>query len=234
LALIGVEKRTIFPVLLFFTLSISLSLPPITALENLEDVLVAEFWTELDPMVGEGSSRPLSQEEAIRRCLEEARLVLSGMIYGYEVRYTPSDRSRQIEELIEIEPRESIPRGDPALRVMNTRMVDNRYYIRVRYNLKEYQIHRRQAWATNTYQSAGGRGNVSLQEGYRGKFRSFEEAIKNALRAYLQARERNKPREISAQVAYQEPPYTRIDAGGYHSKVRIKLKIKELQPYSAY
>jgi len=37
-----------------------------------------------------------------------------------------------------------------------------------------------------------------------------------------------------AAVALKEPPYTVIDAGGYHSKVRIKIDVREVRPYSAY
>ena len=62
------------------------------------DVIAAEFWTELDPAVDLEQGGVISQDEAIRRTLEEARIVVSGMIYGFEVRYVPSDRARQVEE----------------------------------------------------------------------------------------------------------------------------------------
>lgn len=221
-----------------------------------EDIIVAEFWTELDPITegrqpgeGGGSSseeeRPspvepligtgvISQEEAIRRTLEEARVVLSGMIYGFDVRYTPSDRDRQVEEELVIEPLAQIPKGDPSLRVLKVRTTDNKYFVHMRYNLADFQQRRLRAWGSNTLAVAAGRGTVPLHGGYRAKFDSFDQAIKNALRDYLRPRYRNKPSRIQAAVALQEPPYTVIDAGGYHSKVRIKIDIREVQPYSAY
>ncbi|MFW5712910.1 MAG: hypothetical protein ACOCZA_13290 [Spirochaetota bacterium] len=221
-----------------------------------EDIIVAEFWTELDPIIegrqpgtgGSGSSeeeRPspvepiigtgvISQEEAIRRTLEEARVVFSGMIYGFNVRYTPSDRDRQVEEELVIEPLAQIPKGDPSLHVLKVRTTDNQYFVHMRYNLAAFQQRRLQAWDSNTLAVAAGRGTAPLYGGYRAKFDSFDQAIKNALREYLRPRYRNKPSRIQAAVALQDPPYTVIDAGGYHSKVRIKVDIREVQPYSAY
>lgn len=230
------------------------------------DIITAEFWTELDPIM-EGSQPPeakaeargeeqgrgseagdsppppvapltgsgvLSQEEAIRRSLEEARLVLSGMIYGFDLRYTPSDRARNVAEELVIEPRARIPAGDQALKVLQVRTSGNKYFVHIRYDLAEHQQRRMQAWDSNTLSSAGGRGTAPLQQGYRGKFESFNQAIKNALREYLRPRYKNKPSRIQAAVALKEPPYTVIDAGGYHSKVRIKIDVREVRPYSAY
>ncbi len=229
------------------------------------DMITAEFWTELDPIM-EGSQPPeagaegseeeggwsefgdspppplapltgsgvLSQDEAIRRTLEEARLVISGMIYGFDLRYTPSDRARNVAEELVIEPRARIPAGDQALRVLQVRTSGNKYFVHIRYDLAEHQQRRMQAWSSNTLSSAGGRGTAPLQQGYRGKFESFNQAIKNALREYLRPRYKNKPSRIQAVVALKEPPYTVIDAGGYHSRVRIKIDVREVRPYSAY
>lgn len=219
-----------------------------------KDIIVAEFWTELDPITegrqpdsqagdrnsGRSPVEPLigigviSQEEAIRRTLEEARLVLSGMIYGFRVSYTPSDRSRSVEEELTVEPLAQIPPGDPSLRILKVRTTDNKYFVHMRYNLAEFQQRRLQAWGSNTLKVAAGRGSAPLNQGYRAKFDSFDQAIKNALREYLRPRYRNRPSRIQAAVALQEPPYTVIDAGGFHSKVRIKIDIREVQPYSAY
>ena len=226
-----------------------------------EDIIVAEFWTELDPITeglqppnrdgGSHSARgpaadpdspvaPLigtgviSQEEAIRRTLEEARLVISGMIYGFRVSYTPSDRPRNVKEELTVEPLARIPQGDPSLRVLKVRTTDNKYFVHTRYNLAEFQQRRLQAWSSNTLEVAAGRGSAPLNDGYRAKFDSFDQAIKNALREYLRPRYKNKPSRIQAAVALQEPPYTVIDAGGFHSKVRIKIDIREVRPYSAY
>lgn len=177
---------------------------------------------------------PLGSREAVERVLEGARIVISAMLYGYQVEYTPLDRARKVEERFVLEPLARIERGDPRLRALDTRTEKGRFYARIRYDMAEHQILRRSSWSSNTIPSVIARGTAPLSEGYRGKFRSFEEAIKQGLRSYLRPREYNKPREIVAKVLFLDPPYTRIDAGGYHSKVRMKLRIEEVVPYGAY
>ncbi|MFP4619121.1 MAG: hypothetical protein ACLFMZ_09795 [Spirochaetaceae bacterium] len=207
-----------------------------------EDVLVMELWTEYTTLIPnledglrqEGRLEAFSEDEAIRRVLEEARVVISAMLYGYEVEYTPLDRARGMEERLVVEPIAQIERGDPGLRALDTRAADGRLYVRIRYDLKDHQIRRRNSWKSNTYPSVTASGSVSLSKGPQGKLLSFEEAVKEGLRAYLRPKEYNKPREIVGKVLFLDPPYTRLDAGGYHSKVRMKLKIDEVVPYGAY
>lgn len=221
---------------LLLSLSVCLFSPavPLAAFPGDTDVLNAEFWTELDPIPLAGDKLPVSQETAVSRVLEEARIVISGMMYGYKVIYTPSDRARKVSEQLEVIPLATIPKGDPALRATDVRMEKNRYYVRIRYDLTEYQIRRLEAWNSNILESAAGRGTAPVQEGYRGKFESFNQGIKNALREYLRKRVGNKPREITAMVALQAPPYTTIDAGGYHSLVRVRIDLRNVRPYGAY
>ncbi|MFO7849198.1 MAG: hypothetical protein R6V67_04480, partial [Spirochaetia bacterium] len=178
--------------------------------------------------------KPLSRDEAVKRVLDEARVVISAMLYGFSVEYTPLDRERGMEERLVVEPLAQIEKGDPALRALDTRVEDGRFYVRIRYDLKDHQIRRRNSWKSNTNPSVTGEGSAPLSEGSRGKISSYEEAIKGGLRAYLRPREFNKPREIVGKVLFLDPPYTRLNAGGYHSKVRMKLRIDEVVPYGAY
>jgi hypothetical protein len=187
-----------------------------------------------DPGAGDDGSGPLTSREAVERVLEEARIVVSGMLYGYRVEYTPLDRARQVNERFVVEPIARIEKGDPRLRTLDTRIEDGRFYARFRYDMAEHQVMRRASWKSNTIPSVMAVGTVPLYEGYRGKFASFEEAIKQGLRNYLRPREYNKPREIVADVLFLEPPGTMINAGGYHAKVRMKLRIEEVVPYGAY
>lgn len=209
-----------------------------------EDVLVIELWTEYTtlipnieavprPEISRGLA-PFSEEEAVRRVLEEARVVISAMIYGFYVEYTPLDRARGMEERLVVEPIAEIERGDPGLRALDTRAENGRLYVRIRYDLKDHQIRRRNSWKSNTLPSVTASGSVPISRGPQGKLLSFEEAVKEGLRAYLRPKEYNKPREIVGKVLFLDPPYTRLNAGGYHSKVRMKLKIEEVVPYGAY
>lgn len=237
----GPARPALIAPALALILLIGLLVPaPAGAYSFTEDVLVFELWTELEPVIPDpldeerSGGGPLSQREAIDRVLEQARIVVSAMLYGYRVEYTPLDRARKVDERLEIEPIARIERGDPRLETIETRTDESRFYARFRYDLAEHQILRRSGWQSNTIPSVIARGNGALTEGYRGKFTSYEDAIKQGLRSYLRPREFNKPREIIAQVLFREPPYTRINAGGYYSKVHMKLRIQEVVPYGAY
>jgi hypothetical protein len=228
-------KPTLLPAAPFLLLLCALPFPASAADYTVEeDVLVASFWTELNPMVSLEGPGQIDRDAAIRRVLEEARMVLSGMVYGYRVRYVPLDRRRQVAEEFSMEPIARIEKGDERLRVLNTRTEKERFYVRVRYDLAEYQQRRRQMWRSNTIPDATARGTAPISEGYRGKYAAFEEGVKQALRAHLRPREFNKPREIRGEVLYLEPPAVTIDAGGYHAKVRVKIRLEEVLPYSVY
>jgi hypothetical protein len=96
-------------------LVVVLALVPASAYSQAPDdpILVVEVWSELDPLVADGGERPVPREVAIERLLEEATLVLSGMIYGFRFRYVPSYRAREIAEEFELEPYATIVRGHP-------------------------------------------------------------------------------------------------------------------------
>lgn len=198
-----------------------------------QDFLAGSFWVEYNPIVA-GTEYPQSDTEAARLALEEARYVFSGMIYGFSFRYTPSDMSRRVDEIFELEAIHSIPWGDRSLRVLGG-TVDREYYkAEVLYELRDFQRQRLDYWDSNTFPSASGTGIGDLFIGREGKYEAIREGVKEAVRNYLRPRVFNKPREITGEAVLAEVPYIVIDAGGYHAKVRIKLEVREVQPYPVY
>jgi hypothetical protein len=208
------------------------------------DFLSAELWVELVPPLAESAldsgrdtlrpaeeilpmtARPLEHDEAVRRLLEEARFVFSGMIYGFRLEYTPSDRERGVEEHFSAEPVAEIPWGDPGLRVM--------LFARLRYDLSEAQRLRLRAWSSAVHESAGASASAPLSMGYRGRMEAHRLAIKAAFREYLRGVERNKPRASAARAVLSAAPVSAVSAGGYRSTVRIRLDVGEIQSYGAY
>jgi hypothetical protein len=216
------------------------------------DFLLAEFQVELVPAVKEERSgdedplleapgeilplqaRPLARDEAVRRLLEEAQFVFSGMIYGYHLCYTPSDSARQVEELFTAEPVAVIPWGDPSLRVLDTWRKDDMFYARIRYNLDADQMRRLDSWSSAIHKSAQGSGEAPLSLGYRGRMEAHRLAVKEAFREHLRSVKRNKPRAAEGRAVLADPPFCSISAGGYRSSVRIRLQVEEIHPYGSY
>jgi hypothetical protein len=210
-------------ILCLFSVAIGLS-----ASEERVEVVV---WVELDPMIVVGQEYPLSIETAAERLLEEARLLLSAMIYGYRFSYTPLDRSRDVETQFDLTPLASIKWGDPRLSISYTEVRDSRFFGKVAYRLREHQTARRESWASSVNPLSSGRGEESLFIGPTAKFQAFQEAIRQAVRNHARKLSPNKPREITGEVVLWEEPSTIIVSGSYVSSVVVKLYVRDIVPY---
>ncbi len=223
---------TLIWIIVFVTQGFTLS-----ALSPDTDVIVLTLWTELDKVpsvINSDTGLVLSKNEIAKRTLEDARWILSGMIYGFDVRYVPLDRERQVSEIFRVALSSEIPFGDPSLRVFKTWTENERFFIQIRYALQEFQQRRLRAWSSNIFPWAEGKGKAPLFNGRSGRLDAVKDGIKEALRGYLRLKIKNKPREIDARVILDQPPYITLQAGGYMARVRIKFSIKKVVPYTVY
>jgi hypothetical protein len=205
----------------------------LTGLSVSAERLIIDVWCELDP-VPTDTEFPMSRQTISRRLLEEARLYLSAMIYGFRFSYTPSDRIRGVEDRFELQPVAEITWGDPRLRILEMETRGEKVWAKIHYGLAAYQTARRTSWSSNTLPSTTGIGRGTLLEGVEGKKLSFQESIKQAIREYARKRVFNKPREITGEVLLWDEPAVRIGSGSYISSVKIKLFIREIIPYAVY
>jgi hypothetical protein len=205
-----------------------------SSLFALNEQLSLHVWCEVSPFRWEIEKPPVDEKEAVKQILAEARVILSGMLYGYTFLYTPSDKARGVKEVFELEPVREIPWGDPRLSVAYYEQKENQLNARVLYALTEAQGARLAAWQSNTIPVASGRGNFSLFEGENAKLNSVKEAVKQAIRIYLRPREQNKPREISGEVLIWNEPRTVIIDGDYVTTLKTKLFIKNIEAYKVF
>ncbi len=209
----------------------------IFALSGTDDFIDLDLWTEVTetiPVIDEDKKSYLSDDEISTRVLKDAAWIISGMIYGFDIIYTPLDLSRNVDEYLEVTPIASIPWGDKNLEIIDTWAGNGKFSLQVRYFMDEAQITRIELWKSNLFPDAEGMGTVSIFSGHQGRVESIKTGIKEALRNYLRSRITNKPREINCRVLLTQPPYTILDAGGYKSKVNITIKFTEITPYSYY
>ncbi len=201
------------------------------------DYIDLDLWTEVTetlPTVNNENPSYLTDNEIYHRTLEDALWIISGMVYGYEINYTPLDLSRKVAENLEVTPLASIAWGDEKLKIIDTWVKNGKFNMQVRYIPNEAQIVRMKLWASNIYPDSSGTGVESIFSGYEGRVESIKTGIKEALRNYFRIRYANKPREIDCKVLIKNPPYTILNAGGYRSKVTIIIKLIKLLPYSYY
>ncbi len=215
---------------------ILLLLPAAFAAATAYDQLELEVWCELEPMIQESEDYPLSADAARQRVLEEARILLSVMIYGARFSYTPPDAQRRQAEQFLLTPVAELNWGDSRLRIAEAEVRDARLYARVRYDLQDFQAARRRAWQSNAIPTAGGTGHASLfaSAAPAGKRRSLEEALKESVRSHLRPVLFNKPREVRGELLLWEAPRVIVDAGDYLTTVNVKLRVREIRPYSLF
>ncbi|MBN1797042.1 MAG: hypothetical protein JW822_00580 [Spirochaetales bacterium] len=199
------------------------------------ELLTIDVWCELEPPVREQDTEyPLSKKQAATHILNEARFIFSGMIYGFDFSYVPFDKSRNTQEQFILTPIAEIPWGDKNLKIIDVEQRNKKLFAKVQYELEDFQINRRGAWLSNTIPSATGSGEGNLFRSYTEKKTSYEQAIKNAIRNLLRPQYFNKPRQIIGQALIEEAPDIFISSGTYVSKLRVKLKIQEVIPYSVF
>jgi hypothetical protein len=189
-------------------------------------------WTELEPLTGElAEGTLLTKEEAAKRILEETRVLVSAMIYGYEFTYTPPDAKRNQKEEFVLTPISDIPWGDARLKIVQADVEKKILRATVRYTLDTFQAARRAAWKSASIPSDAGRGEATVYAGYRERLVAFKKSILDAVRNYLRRIVFNKPREVRGEVLLEKSPSVVIDAGLYVFTSVVKINIREIIPY---
>lgn len=173
-------------------------------------------------------------EAAVLTLLEEARYVLSGMVYGFRFTYTPSDETRRVPEVFVLDAVAQIEPGDPALTVPATRLQDTRLEALFRYTLAPEQRQWRGAWSGGTVAKAGGVGTGSLFLGQSERLTALRNAVKDSIRNHLRPMVLNKPREVSGDLLLWEVGPTRAAAGTYTTRVVTRLRVRSLLPYRVF
>jgi hypothetical protein len=230
---LALEALSLLAVLALLALPARTASPEAVRAEAIE----LELWCDLDPIVQEGAAQGVARldpEEAVRRLLEEARTTISGMLYGYAFVYTPSDESRSVGEVFELEPRDQIPWGDLRLSVADTRLEDDRLHALIRYELSPEQRSWRDAWRTGSVAKAAGVGSANAFLGYRERGTALTNAIKESIRSYLRPRLPNKPREVRGELLLWDVAATYMSAGEYHTRVVTRLRVASVLPYLLY
>ena len=192
-------------------------------------------WVELEPLVRiEPGQYPIPVETATRKLLEEARVLLSGMVYGWTFDYTPADRARGVAESFALVPAAEIPWGSPRLRVVETVTEDTKLWARVSYTMDDDELARRSSWESGTASLSTGAGEASVMQGPPGKTASFQSAVRDAIRLSLRSRYIDAPRQVTGEVVLWDDPQTTVRSGVYRTAAKVKFTVREIVPYRIF
>jgi hypothetical protein len=216
--------------------SFLLLLAVIPARADPTDRLFVRPWAELEPLVriDPAAVYPIPVPVAEKNLLEEGRVLISGMIYGWSFTYYPGDVSRSVKESFLLTPLAEIPWGSPRLKVLETEMDDTRLWARIGYTLSDTESLRRASWDANTVPLSTGQGAADLLTEPDARRAAREAAIKDAIRRSLDTRYVNKPREITGEVVLWDDPLTLVRAGTYTTTAKVKVLVRELVPYGIF
>jgi hypothetical protein len=205
------------------------------ALAPADDRLFIRPWVELEPLVRtEAGVYPVPTDVAERQLLEEGRLLLSAMVYGWTFTYIPGDKARQVQESFVLTPVAQIPWGSPRLLVRQAETQEKRLWAQISYTMTTEEALRRASWESNTAALSTGRGKAPVTAGPPGKGASLQDAVRDAIRLSLDTRYVNKPRQISGDVVLWDDPQAYVASGAYTTVAKVKLLVRELVPYRIF
>lgn len=196
--------------------------------------LEAEIWQALDPIPPNQVERdPVTPATFLKSSFEEARQWFSGMIYGLQFRYQPSDLRRQVPEVVELKFLGEISWGDKALRFVDHRVEEKegRIYLRFTYELNDSQKLYLESGRRQNNKPAGGRGVAPFTFEPTDRWEALKAAVREGLRSYLRPREYNKPRLVTGTLFLREPPFFQERAGEIHCTASFFLNVAEVREY---
>lgn len=170
--------------------------------------------------------------EASANLLEEARLVFSGILYGWRFFYQPGDRARNVKEVFNLEPIAEIPHGDPNLvPVAADQKGTTLLRLSVRYHLGERDARHMDFRSSPSLSFSTGKGSASMETNFFGRKEAIENSIKEAIRNHQRKRMHAKPQSLSGIVYLEEPPRIYIKSGQFYADSRILFQVTATKKY---
>lgn len=195
------------------------------------------LWAELDayPELLEPQDLESAQYDfPISRIRELGPFLVSGMVYGWEFSYFPSDKARNVEESFELT---SLMASD--LEIYNITysdpwVQDDRLNCWCEYSRTTEQVRNYNLWNSIQNPSIQGIGYGKIKDGFDGIKTACEDAVKNAVRNHYRSKIKNKPKEITGRILIKSEPLLGIDSGQYVMKLDFFLEYGKIIEYLMY
>ena len=186
--------------------------------------------TQIAPKEGEAWYMP-----GIRALQETAPFFLTGMIYGWEFEYTPSDVTRNVEEYFSLTPIFEINKEDYNINFSDPAFLDARIYCWLEYPRTDAMMYYRLRWDEIQFPKVKGVGESGKINSVDAIKESVVEAAKNAIRTYAQSQTKNKPKEVVGKILLvDEDPSIKIISGKYTASLDFFLYVDKIIHYSQY
>lgn len=218
-------KKSIFTSFIIFAFSLQIHAQA--------DYLQGQFWAMEYKLEDFEFSRPLDLAQMQDEILTEADYFFSGIIYGYNFRYQPYDRTHQIREEFEFSQIAKIIDTNKG-KIIQQEFSQDRLNALVGYSLSRLEMQKHKIWSHHSNEDANGYGESSIFEPDSSKHKAFENACREAIRALLREKLKNKPGEVSGKFSLKEVPRFYITSGNYACSVKLLLKVENVESIGIY
>lgn len=171
---------------------------------------------------------------AINRTKELSPFLLSGMIYGFNFEYTPSDKRRNVSEYWDFTLIKEISKNTNKFEYKNPFVEDNKLICWVYCDRTLEQIAEYKHWTSIVYPKVKGIGKASVENGFEGIKEACSQAAKQAVREYWRTMIKNKPKEISGKLLLVENPRIYIKNGEYVVDLDFFMETDKIISYTYY
>ncbi len=199
-----------------------------------KELLRAEFWADIEPVAGVGDEWPVGPQTLRSRVLDESAWVFGGMVWGFEFRYAPFDKTRAIQERFDLAPIQSLDAKELSLAPGARMSTPDAFYSFVEYAPDASLLSLMESYAYDPWKGAQGIGKADMSQGVKGRRAAYVDALRAAVRSLLQGLEPNKPRLVRGRVVFDRPPSMAIIGGSYTAQVRARAMVIEVIPYKVY
>ena len=193
------------------------------------------LWAELDayPELLQDSNID-AETYPVQKIKEIAPFLISGMVYGWDFVYTPSDKARNVEEFFEIKERALSPIEIYGISYSSPWVQNERLNCWCEYTRTPAQIHNYNLWSSIQNPTIQGYGYGNISDGFDGIVDAAKDALKKAVREHYRGKIKNKPKEITGSVLIRKEPLIGIDEGRYTIKLDFFLEYDTIIYYNVY
>lgn len=194
------------------------------------------LWASLDAYPGTSEAADMEAgpyDYPIKSLKEVAPYLVQGMVYGWEFSYTPSDKSRGVEEYFELTPIQELSSED-KLTYSSPWVEESRLNAWIDFTRTESQIQNYNLWSSIKNKTISGKGYGSFSKGFEGIQAATADCAKNAVRDYYRKVIKNKPKEITGRLLIRDQPLLGVDSGKYVIKLDFFMESGRIIEYTRF
>jgi hypothetical protein len=200
-----------------------------------QETMEIELWAVFEPEPSfeyNLAKNEKTGQYAFRQIRDFAPFVATGIFFGWNFSYTPSDALRKVDEFFELTPMGNYPAE--VIQYEKARVEDERLVCTVLLPVPEGFSARKKVWESTAFQKLSGVGRGRYIDGIEGMESAYKEALKNSIREHQRAAIKNKPKEIKGSVILRSTPTMHIEDGNYVVNAEFFLRVNSVVQYTVF